>query len=965
MIPNTPRILHFILGLCFLLSPLPLLAEPEKTEKAVRVGYYEDGDYMRRTPGGEYVGFNFEYPQEIAKFSGLTYRVVDGVSWENTLAMLEKGEIDLLPAVYYTPERAKKMLFSELPLLNLYTTLNVRADDGRYSYEDFDSFQGMRVGIIAGSKDGEKFRRYCRDNNLNLIIVPYAETADLLAALGNKTLDGVAITHLGRNSVFRSVAQFSPEPMYIAVAKDRPELLTRVNKAMNVIALRDPYYALRLHTAYFSVNAEQKPVFTEQEEAFIARKKRIKAAYDPTWAPLEYTDPSTGRFAGVVADLFKHIESESGLLCDFVPLPQEKALEMAARGELDVVCVMAGDYLWNEHYKLNTTGEYLSTPALLVRLRQGDEIKTIALQKGYWLSKSVTEENSGKKILYYDSVKDCFDALLAGKADATYANAHIVNYLRAELRYATLNATPLGRYTGQLRIGVSRHADPRLFAILDRCVQYTSMEEMDDLVLKNTIKPRNIRLRDFVAEHPAEVISGIVAVFGLIILLLAYSLAMKSRHNAQIQSLLYRDRLTGLDNIDKFYAECNQLLAGSKNEYALLFGDISQFKIINDNFGFAVGDELLRAYAAILRDSVDPDERCARVSADHFILLLRYHDWEKLSARITDMTQSLDVWRYAQGLPYKIGTVFGVYLVNKAEKYNIHLMLDLANYARRNAKLSMGGSLALYDEKMRQDALLHQELSGRLENALEQGELTAWYQPKVDMTSGEIIGSEALVRWSHPTRGLLMPGSFMPLFERSGAVVQVDLYVFEQVCKALSECGKLGLPLHPVSSNFSSLHFERPNFARQLAEIAARYEVPHHLLEVEITESSIMRNPESACAQIMQLKERGFLIAIDDFGSGYSSLGNIQQIMADVLKLDRSFVQRNMLGEREQIVLGNVIRMATELGMSVICEGVESREQANILIQLGCRNAQGFFYAKPMPRREFEQILRDGTRLPA
>ena len=103
MIPNTPRILHFILGLCFLLSPLPLLAEPEKTEKAVRVGYYEDGDYMRRTPGGEYVGFNFEYPQEIAKFSGLTYRVVDGVSWENTLAMLEKGEIDLLPAVYYTP----------------------------------------------------------------------------------------------------------------------------------------------------------------------------------------------------------------------------------------------------------------------------------------------------------------------------------------------------------------------------------------------------------------------------------------------------------------------------------------------------------------------------------------------------------------------------------------------------------------------------------------------------------------------------------------------------------------------------------------------------------------------------------------------------------------------------------------------------------------------------------------------
>ncbi len=959
-----PRILHFLLGLCFLLYSQPAPAEADKGEKAVRVGYYEDGDYMRRTHSGEYVGFNFEYLQEISKFSGLTYQVVDGVSWEHTLEMLEKGEIDILPAVYYTPERAQKILFSELPMLSLYTTLNVRADDGRYSYEDFSSFRGMKVGIIANSKDGKKFRQYCRDNGLDLIIVPYAETAGLLDALADKTLDGVAITHLGRNSVFRSVAQFSPEPMYIAVAKDRPDLLARINKAMNIIDLRDPYYAMRLHAKYFSVSTEQKPVFTEQEEAFIAEKKIIKASYDPSWAPLEYTDPATGRFTGVVADLFKHIESESGLLFDFIPLPQLKGLEMAAKGEIDVVCVMAGDYLWNEHYNFNTTGEYLSSPALLVRPRQGGEIKTIALQQGYWLSKSIAEENPGKKILYYDSVKECFNALLEGKADATYANAHIVNYLRAEPRYATLNATPLGRYTSQLRIGVSRHADPRLFAILDKCVQYISMEEMDDLVLKNTIKPRSIRLRDFVAEHPAEVISGIVAVFGLIILLLAYSLAMKSRHNVQIQSLLYRDRLTGLDNIDKFYVECNRLLAGPKNEYALLYGDISQFKIVNDNFGFAVGDELLRAYAAILRDSVGQGERCARVSADHFILLLRYQGWELLLARTKDMAQSLDVWRYAQGLPYKIGTVFGVYLVNKTEKHNIHLMLDLANYARRNAKLTMRGPLVLYDEKMRQDALLQQELSGHLESALEHGELTAWFQPKVDMPSGEIIGSEALVRWNHPARGLLMPGSFMPLFERTGAVVQIDIYVFEQVCKALSQWNKQGLPVHPVSCNFSSLHFDRADFPRQLADIAARYEVPHALLEVEITESSIMRNPESACAQIMQLKERGFLIAIDDFGSGYSSLGQIQQIMADVLKLDRSFVQRNILGAREQIVLSNVIRMATELGMSVICEGVETGEQADILIQLGCRNAQGFFYAKPMPRRDFEQLLQKGARLP-
>ena len=214
------RILSVLLTVCFLSVPLSLRAAGGI--ETVRVGYYEDGDYMSRNQAGEYVGFNFEYMQEIAKFSGLRYHIVDGVSWENTLDMLEKGEIDILPAVYYTPERAEKMLFSELPMLSLFTTLNVRFDDNRYAYEDFTSFQGMKVGIIANSKDGEKFRQYCRDNNLDLTIIPYATTAALLAGLEDKTLDGVAITHLGRSSIFRSVAQFSAEPMYIAVVTPCP-----------------------------------------------------------------------------------------------------------------------------------------------------------------------------------------------------------------------------------------------------------------------------------------------------------------------------------------------------------------------------------------------------------------------------------------------------------------------------------------------------------------------------------------------------------------------------------------------------------------------------------------------------------------------------------------------------------------------------------------------------------------------
>ena len=165
------------------------------------------------------------------------------------------------------------------------------------------------------------------------------------------------------------------------------------------------------------------------------------------------------------------------------------------------------------------------------------------------------------------------------------------------------------------------------------------------------------------------------------------------------------------------------------------------------------------------------------------------------------------------------------------------------------------------------------------------------------------------------------------------------------------------MPLHTVSCNFSRLHFDRPEFPRQLAEIAERYSIPHEMLEVEITESAIMKNPEATWLRLIQLKQYGFKTAIDDFGSGYSSLGLVQMLNADVIKIDRSFVQRDLPGQRAQIVLSSIIRLALELEMAVICEGVETADQAAILMRLGCFKAQGFYYAMPEPEHEFEARL--------
>lgn len=948
-----------LLAVLFIVFMLPLNVSAGEQDPVTRVGYYEDGDYMYHNAQGEYEGYNFEFLQEVSKLSGLSYEVVDSPSWQEAFQLLIDGRIDVLPAVYRTQEREKQMLFTDESMCTIYTTLNVRMDDTRYNYEDFDAFQGMKVGIIKGGEDGESFKRYCREHGVALNVIEYDETQALLNALEDGALDGVAITHLGRSSVFRSVAQFAPTPMYIAVSKQRPDLLAQINRAINDILLRNPDYRTDLYDKYLSPSANQTPALTKEEVEYIKTADNpIRISYDPSFAPISYKD-AEGNFSGIMADIFAMIGDGSGLEFQFEAHPASASLTAIKCGETDVISVADGDYLWDERNHMNTTLRFLHTPSAMITRLEMPDVKVLALPEGYQLSERVARNNPDKEILYFDSVEACFDAVLAGEAQAAYTNTQTANYIISAPKYDNLHITTLTQYPNDLCIGVSKSADPRLFSILDKYIQYMSNEEIDMLLLNNSSAVRPITVEAFVQQN-IWLISGLVAaVFGSIILLLGINLHNISRSNRRIQNLLYRDELTGLDNINRFYVRAEEFLgARTEGRYAVLYCDIDRFKLINDTFGFEEGDEVLRTFGKILQQSIQEKECCARLSADNFVMLKQYIQWDALTSRLGQIQVELNRWRKERGIiPYEIAVSFGAYPAYADEKHDIHQMLDLANYAMRSAKTVSGGSVVLYDEQMRRKALSEQELEGRLAAALEQNEFEAYYQPKVDMNTGKVVGCEALVRWNHPERGLLMPGSFVPFFEKKGIIVRVDLHMFEQVCRTVRKWLDEGRPVVTVSCNFSQLHFEHTGFVQQVSEIADRFQIPHHLLEVEITESTIASASERVAPILTELKKQGFQIAIDDFGSGYSSLGQLQRLRADVLKLDRSFVCAGLQGPREQIVIENLVNMASELGMEVVCEGVETMAQVKVLQDIGCRVAQGYYYYRPMQTEAFEQLM--------
>ena len=814
----------------------------------------------------------------------------------------------------------------------------------------------MRVGIIKGGEVGESFKRYCAQNGVALTIIEYDETQELLDALGSGTLDGVAITHLGRSSVFRSVARFAPTPMYIAVSKQRPDLLAQINRSINDILLRNPDYRTDLYDKYLSPSSNQVPVLTKEEVEYIeAADEPIHISYDPSFAPFSYKD-AEGELNGIMADIFARIAEKSGLDFQFEACPAATALRAVKLGETDAISVVDGDYLWDERNHMNTTLRFLNTPSAMITQAERTEIEVLALPEGYQLSEHVAQNNPEKEIQYYDSIQACFDAVLDGKAQATYTNTQTANYIISDPKYEKLHVTALTQYPNDLCIGVSKSADPRLFSILDKYIQYMSNEEIDTLLLNNSVSVRPITMEAFVHQNIWLITGLVAAVSGSIILLLCINLFDISRSKRRIQDLLYRDELTGLDNINRFYVRAEELLAAGK--YAVVYCDIDRFKLINDTFGFEEGDEVLCAFGSILQKSMEDRECCARLSADNFVMLRHYKQWETLAADLMHIQAVLNKWRGERGIiPYEIAVSFGVYQADAGETNDMKQMLDFANYAMRSAKTAAGGSCFLYDEQMRNKALFEQGLEGRLASAMEQGEFEAYYQPKVDMDTGRIVGCEALVRWNHPEQGLLMPGSFIPFFEKKGLIVRVDLHMFEQVCRTVRRWLDEGRPAVTVSCNFSQMHFGHDGFAGQVSEIADRFQVPHHLLEVEITESAIADAPESVSSALTELKMRGFQIAIDDFGSGYSSLGQLQRLRADVLKLDRSFVCAGLQGPREQIVIENLVNMASELGMEVVCEGVETQVQVKVLQDIGCHIAQGYYYYRPMQTAAFEQLL--------
>ncbi len=415
------------------------------------------------------------------------------------------------------------------------------------------------------------------------------------------------------------------------------------------------------------------------------------------------------------------------------------------------------------------------------------------------------------------------------------------------------------------------------------------------------------------------------------------------------QYIATHDTLTGLLNRSAFEEECRRILSQAGEPYCMVCSNIQNFKLVNELYGSRVGDRLLIAQADILKGLAGKNAVSARMYADKFSTLMpkrcfrRQEFLEKLS-KISDMNLVSS---------FRLHYYVGVYEITDLTE-PVWTMYDKAVMAIDAIRGNYERSISYYRDELLQRILLEKEILGEFDRAIEEGQFAMFLQPQVS-ARGELVGAEGLVRWIHPVKGIMYPGTFISTLEKAGLIHKLDLYIWECAAGKLEEWKRKGRGNLSISVNISAKDFYYLDVCEAFERLIERYDFDVKSLKLEITETALMENVHETMKALDGLHALGYEIELDDFGSGYSSLGMLKDIDADILKIDMIFLQETKQAKRSATILKNIITMAGELGMPVITEGVETKEQADFLMEIGCDMFQGYYFAKPMSIEEFER----------
>ncbi len=561
--------------------------------------------------------------------------------------------------------------------------------------------------------------------------------------------------------------------------------------------------------------------------------------------------------------------------------------------------------------------------------------------------RDITErkENENRLLLAKQVIENASEAILVTDANAVITDVNpayekISGYSRAEVLGKSPNITKSGRHS------------PEFYQKMWQKISDTGSwsGEIWDRRKSGEIFPKWLSITAI--KNSSGTVHNYVGLF--------MDISQQKAAEEKLEKLAFYDPLTQLPNRALFRDRLTQEILLSRRSgtpSAIMFIDLDHFKHVNDTLGHDFGDELLIQVARRIGSCIRESDTVCRLGGDEFTVILsgihKVEDVGHIAQSIIDKLQSVFDLKGSEAF---IGASIGIAICpdNGANYETLTKNADIAMY---RAKESGRGNYKFFTLDMDEKNAIRLALEGDLRRAVEKGDLTVYYQPKIDVVSGKIHGMEALVRWLHPEKGLIPPNHFIPLAEDTGLIITLGDWVLQESCRQVKEWWDAGLPRVRVAVNLSGLQFQAPNLVEKVACALVESGLPAEGLELEITESMAMDDVENAVEKVANLRELGVQISIDDFGTGYSSLSHLKKFPLHALKIDQSFIRDLTIDSDDATIVASILSMAQSMQLGVVAEGVENVEQLNFLKEKSCNEVQGFFFSKPLPAEEFQKLL--------
>ncbi|HBZ58437.1 MAG TPA: diguanylate cyclase [Sutterella sp.] len=681
--------------------------------------------------------------------------------------------------------------------------------------------------------------------------------------------------------------------------------------------------------------------------------------------PVFYQDKRTGEVTGIGVDLMRIAAEKAGYKPIF-KIVRERTLKDALDNEsYDVVMPFGGVIKSTAGAGMVVSDNLIQTAFTLVVVNR--ELTTMQdLRVGMHRSIAAAAEivqklYPGIQITLFDSMDAGVRALRAGKVDALLHNSYVWSYVLQKPSYSGLVVQPEAMFAMDFRAGArDTEAGREIISRLNGGIRGLTDTRRHAIVLDHTSRRLyEFDFADYLYLYGRILLLGALLFAALIVIVLLKQRNWRLEQDEKMRRLLDHDPLTGVLSMKGFRKRVEQILrAHPEKAYLISYNNIKNFKYINDSLGMAAGDEILRFWAQKSMEVLSENEAIGRIEGDHFVVLRLAGSDEQMKIDERHVFVPLQNYFINKGTKFRVQICSGIYVLTPQDYVSpdVDHMLDFARVAEERVRQTRSEGFEFYNPEQWEKGKRIAEIVSHVTEAIQAGEIRVWYQPQVNFATGKVSGAEALCRWKHSELGWIPPLEFIPPLEASGTIYELDRYVWETVCRDLQRWNAQG-KYRSVSVNLSRSDVrEDRDIPKLFLEMVRSHGISADQLRIEITESAYVKDSALLLQTTAKLRELGFQVEMDDFGSGYSSLHMLKDVPVDRIKLDLKFLTRTGDIERGRVIVRFMIQMVKALGMDLIAEGVEFARQAEFLMSHGCFEMQGYYFFKPMPVEEFEQL---------